>query len=163
MSWPEALDVAADTIAKATRHATAPASIAVLGGARGTNEDAYAWAMLAKGVIGTDNVDAQLGDGLPAELVLGMPRAEIADLDRASAIVLLGRDLRRRASRARACACAARCSSSACRSSTARRVAHKLSRHARVVARVVPGRGARRRTCTARSPTPAKAATARSS
>jgi NADH-quinone oxidoreductase subunit G len=33
----------------------------------------YAWAKLAKGVIGTDNVDAQLGDGLPAELVLGLP------------------------------------------------------------------------------------------
>ena len=24
-----------------------------------------------KGVIGTDNVDAQIGDGLPAEVVLG--------------------------------------------------------------------------------------------
>src|SRR5690606_1008927 len=32
---------------------------------------------LAKGVIGTDNVDAQLGDGLPAEAVLGLPRATI--------------------------------------------------------------------------------------
>ena len=49
-----------------------PGAIAVLGGARGTNEDAYAWARLAKGVIGTDNVDAQLGDGLPAEVVLGL-------------------------------------------------------------------------------------------
>ena len=29
----------------------------VLGGARLTNEDAYAWAKLAKGVLGTDNVD----------------------------------------------------------------------------------------------------------
>ena len=51
-------------------------AIAVLGGARGTNEDAYAWARLAKGVLGTDNVDAQLGDGLPAEVVLGLPRAD---------------------------------------------------------------------------------------
>ena len=42
-----------------------------LGGARLTNEAAYAWAKLAKGVIGTDNVDAQLGDGLPADVVLG--------------------------------------------------------------------------------------------
>ena len=38
-----------------------------IGGARLTNEAAYAWAKLAKGVIGTDNVDAQLGDGLPAD------------------------------------------------------------------------------------------------
>jgi NADH-quinone oxidoreductase subunit G len=66
----------------------------VLGGARGTNEDAYAWARLAKGVLGTDNVDAQLGDGLPAEVVLGLPRAEIGDCDRAAAIVLLGPDLK---------------------------------------------------------------------
>ena len=51
-----------------------PGRVAVLGGARLTNEAAYAWAKLAKGVIGTDNVDAQLGDGLPAEVVLGLPR-----------------------------------------------------------------------------------------
>ena len=38
---------------------------------------AYAWAKLAKGVIGTDHVDAQLGDGLPADAVLGLPRATI--------------------------------------------------------------------------------------
>ena len=66
----------------------------MLGGARGTNEDAYVWSVLAKGVIGTDNVDAQLGDGLPADFVLGMTRAEIADLDRAGAIVVLDHDLR---------------------------------------------------------------------
>ena len=29
-----------------------------------------------KSVIGTDNVDAQVGDGLPAELVLGLPRRD---------------------------------------------------------------------------------------
>ncbi len=46
-----------------------------------------------KSVVGTDNVDAQLGDGLPAEVVLGLPQAEIADCDRAAAIVLLGPDL----------------------------------------------------------------------
>ena len=64
--------------------ADGPASIAVLGGARGTNEDAYVWARFAKSVLGTDNVDAQLGDGLPAEVVLGLPGATIADLDRAA-------------------------------------------------------------------------------
>ena len=40
-------------------------SIAVLGGARGTNEDAFAWARLAHEVIGTTNVYSQMGDGLP--------------------------------------------------------------------------------------------------
>ena len=86
--WSEALGVAAAALA------AAPADrIAVLGGARLTNESQYAWAKLAKGVLGTDHVDAQLGDGLPAEVVLGLPRATI---DRActpgGAIVLLGPD-----------------------------------------------------------------------
>ncbi len=70
--WGAALSRAAEAIREA-----APDRVAVLGGARLTNEDAYAWAKLAKGVIGTDHVDAQLADGLPAELVLGLPRATI--------------------------------------------------------------------------------------
>jgi NADH-quinone oxidoreductase subunit G len=93
VSWPDALDAATAALRHA-RDEHGAGSIAVLGGARGTNEDAYAWARLAKGVLGTDHVDAQLGDGLPAEVVLGMPRATIADLDRAKAIVLLGADLK---------------------------------------------------------------------
>jgi NADH-quinone oxidoreductase subunit G len=92
-SWPDALEAAANEIKRALE-LHGPGSIAVLGGARGSNEDAYAWARLAKGVIGTDHVDAQLGDGLPAEFVLGVPRAEIPDLDTASAIVLLAADLK---------------------------------------------------------------------
>jgi NADH-quinone oxidoreductase subunit G len=50
-------------------------SIGVLGGARGTNEDAFAWARLAHDVIGTPNVYAQLADGLP----LGASSAEPGD------------------------------------------------------------------------------------
>ena len=73
VSWPEALDAAADGL-RARARRRRPGAIAVLGGARGTNEDAYVWARFAKGVLGTDNVDAQLGDGLPAEVVLGLPR-----------------------------------------------------------------------------------------
>jgi len=70
-----------------------PARVGVIGGSRLTNESQYAWAKLAKGVIGTDNVDAQLGDGLPAEVVLGLPRATIADACRpGGTIVLLGPD-----------------------------------------------------------------------
>ena len=92
-SWPEALDAAAAGI-RAALDAGGPESVALLGGARGTNEDAYLWARLAKGVIGTDSVDAQLADGLPAELALGLPGATIADCDRAAGIVLLGADLK---------------------------------------------------------------------
>jgi NADH-quinone oxidoreductase subunit G len=73
--WADALRLAS----KALRDA-GPTSVGVLGGARLTNEDAYAWAKLAKGVLRTDNVDAQMGDGLPAEVVLGLPRATIDEL-----------------------------------------------------------------------------------
>ena len=78
-SWGEALREAA-TLLKDARKKGGAGRIAVLGGARLTNEDAYAWAKLAKGVIGTDHVDAQMGDGLPAELVLSRRRATIDEL-----------------------------------------------------------------------------------
>ena len=66
----------------------------IIGGARLTNEGAYAWAKLAKGILGTDSVDAQLGDGLPAEVVLGLPRATIDEAASADTVVLLSGDLR---------------------------------------------------------------------
>jgi NADH-quinone oxidoreductase subunit G len=91
-TWPEALDQAAEAIRQAL-DARGPDAVAVLGGAHGTNEDAYLWARFAKGVVGTDHVDAQVGDGLPAPVVLGMPRATIPDLDRARAVVLVAPDL----------------------------------------------------------------------
>ena len=75
-TWRQALALAADAIGAALAN-RGPQSVAVLGGARLTNEDQYAWSRLAKGVIGTDNVDAQLDDGLPANAVLGLPRATI--------------------------------------------------------------------------------------
>ncbi len=93
VSWPEALDAAAEGIRRAV-DARGPGGLAVLGGARGTNEDAYVWARLAKGVLGTDNVDAQLADGLPPEVVLGLPRTTISAIDRARAVVVLAPDLR---------------------------------------------------------------------
>ncbi|MFZ6005854.1 MAG: NADH-quinone oxidoreductase subunit NuoG [Actinomycetota bacterium] len=90
VAWGTALFKAAAAIKGAD-----PSRVAVIGGARLTNEDAYAWAKLAKGVIGTDNVDAQLGDGLPAEVVLGLPRATIDETFAAGGTVLLiGPDLK---------------------------------------------------------------------
>ena len=69
-----------------------PARIAILGGARGSNEDAFAWGQLAD-AIDTPYRDAQLGDGLPGEL-LGLNRATIDEAANASTIVLLGPDLK---------------------------------------------------------------------
>ena len=71
-----------------------PAAVGVIGGSRLANEDAYAWVRLVKGVIGSDNFDAQLGDGLPAELVASLPRATIEETLTASTVIVLAGDLR---------------------------------------------------------------------
>jgi NADH-quinone oxidoreductase subunit G len=93
VGWGEALAAAASGIA-AARAAAGPDAVALLGGARLTNEGAYVWARLAKGVIGTDSVDAQLGDGLPADLVLSLPRATIDEACSADVVVTLTGDVR---------------------------------------------------------------------
>jgi NADH-quinone oxidoreductase subunit G len=82
--WADALGRAVDALTDVD-----PNRVAVLGGARMNNEAQYAWAKLMKGVVGTDHVDAQLGDGLPAELVLGLPRATINDACRPGGTILL--------------------------------------------------------------------------
>jgi NADH-quinone oxidoreductase subunit G len=92
-SWSEALAAAATGL-RAAQNAHGPSGVAVIGGARLTNESAYAWAKLAKGILGTDSVDAQLGDGLPAELVLGLPRATIDAACAAPLLITLAGDLR---------------------------------------------------------------------
>ncbi|MDP8987869.1 MAG: 2Fe-2S iron-sulfur cluster-binding protein, partial [Actinomycetota bacterium] len=92
-SWAEALAGAAEALEGARRR-PGRESIAVLGGARLGNEDAYAWSKLARTVLGTDSVDAQLGDGLPADAVVGLPRATIDATCGADTIVLLGPDIK---------------------------------------------------------------------
>ncbi len=68
--------------------------VGVIGGARLTNEDAYAWAKLLKGFLRIDNVDAQLGDGLGAQFIVGTPQATITEAANASVVILLGPDLK---------------------------------------------------------------------
>jgi NADH-quinone oxidoreductase subunit G len=87
-TWAQALGAAADALSAAGAD-----RVGIIGGARLTNEAAYAWVKLAKGVLGTDNVDCQLGDGLPAEVVLGLPQATIDEaLTPGGVVVLLGPD-----------------------------------------------------------------------
>jgi NADH-quinone oxidoreductase subunit G len=91
-TWNDAVRRAAASIQEGLER-SGPGGLAVLGGSRLTNEDAYAWVKLAKGIIGSDNVDAQLSDGLPAEAVLGLPPATIDDACRpGGAVLLLGPD-----------------------------------------------------------------------
>ncbi|CAB4885533.1 unannotated protein [freshwater metagenome] len=91
-SWNSASASAAQLITEAIA-AGGASSIAVLGGARGSNEDAFAWARLAHDVIGTSNVSAQLADGLPVG-VLGLNRATIDQAASATTIILLAPDLK---------------------------------------------------------------------
>ncbi len=91
--WHEALDVVARRL-KAAQSKGGAESVGVVGGARLTNEGAYAWARLAKGVLGTDSVDAQMGDGLPAEVAIGLPRATIDQAAAADTVIVLSGDLR---------------------------------------------------------------------
>ncbi len=88
-SWTEAIGQVTDRM-----RTLQPTEIGFIGGARLTNEDQYALVKLAKVVVKTDNVDAQLGDGLPAHAWLGLPQATINDACSASAVVVLGADIK---------------------------------------------------------------------
>jgi len=77
-TWAVALQRVVEALEDANNNA-GPESVAVIGGAQLTNEGQYAWARFAKAVIGTDSIDAQLGDGLPADVVASMPRTTIAE------------------------------------------------------------------------------------
>jgi NADH-quinone oxidoreductase subunit G len=93
-TWNDALRRAASAIRTGLER-SGPGGFAVIGGSRLTNESQYAWTKLAKGIVGSDHVDAQLGDGLPAEAVLGLPRATIDDACRpGGTVLLLGPDVK---------------------------------------------------------------------
>ncbi len=86
-SWHDALAAAAAGL----RGAGSGGAVAVLGGARLTNEDASAWARLAAEALDTPHVDCQLDDGLPADLLRSLPMATI-DEACASTLLWLGAD-----------------------------------------------------------------------
>ncbi|MFM8826911.1 MAG: NADH-quinone oxidoreductase subunit NuoG [Actinomycetota bacterium] len=84
-SWSAALDAVA-------REMRSGGAVAVLGGARGTNEDAFMWGLLAD-AVGSTMRDAQMDDGLPAS-VLALPQATIDSACAAGTVVLLAPDLK---------------------------------------------------------------------
>lgn len=90
-SWSSAVNVVASLITESLE-SSGPSSLAIIGGARGTNEDAYAWARLA-GALGIEAVSAQLADGLP-ETVFSYPQATIDQAASASTVILLAPDLK---------------------------------------------------------------------
>jgi NADH-quinone oxidoreductase subunit G len=86
-TWAEAVSAAAEALRSGLDGD--PTRVAAIGGSRFTNEAAYAWAKLLKGVVGTDNVDCQLGDGLPGLAVAGLPQATIGDVCTAGGTVIV--------------------------------------------------------------------------
>ena len=89
-TWDEALD----RVAGALRRTPAD-QIGVIGGARGTNEDAYLLARVFRGIVGTNSIDYRDDTAFPlpaAQAPWGL-RRPIADVERADVIVLLGCDL----------------------------------------------------------------------
>jgi NADH-quinone oxidoreductase subunit G len=90
-SWSSAIAITAQLVRGALDSGGA-GSIGLLGGARSTNEGAYAWARLAD-AIGIERRDAQLGDGMPAQ-ILGLKRATISEAANAATVILLGPDLK---------------------------------------------------------------------
>ena len=92
--WGEALDLVADHLRDViTREGGS--SVAALGGARGTNEDAYALSKFMRVAAGSNNLDCRLGDGLGAPFLAGLAgRGRIDDLESARTILLWGPDLK---------------------------------------------------------------------
>ena len=87
-SWSEAYERIKNAVAETT-----PERIAVIGGSRLTNEAQYVWSKITKGIIGTDNIDAQLSDGFSPEVLLSLNPATIDETcKKGGVIILLGGD-----------------------------------------------------------------------
>ena len=94
VSWSEALDMVGNRLGLIVEESGGD-SIAVIGGANGTNEDAYALSRFARTVLQTNNVDATMGEGPSAHfLAATVDRGLIADVDDADTILVWGPDLK---------------------------------------------------------------------
>ncbi len=92
--WGEAIDLVAERLRAATEDPDRM-SVAALGGARGTNEDAYALAKFMRVAARSNHLDARLGDGLSTQMLTGLEgRGRIEDLESAGAILVWGPDLK---------------------------------------------------------------------
>ena len=93
-SWSDALDLVTDRLASIIDR-DGGSAVAALGGARGTNEDAYALSKFMRIAIGSNHLDAQLDDGLDPQFLAALAgRGRINDLESAKTILLWGPDLK---------------------------------------------------------------------
>ncbi len=125
-------------------------AIGVLGGARGTNEDAFTWAQLAD-ALGIVHRDAQLGDGLPTDLLGldGPPSTRPPTQPRSCCSAPISR----KSCRCSTCGCATPPRSDAAGSSSSRRSNRASRTYAWKSVRYEPG-GAARVDRRDRSPSP---------
>jgi NADH-quinone oxidoreductase subunit G len=94
VGWTEAIDIAANRL-DLIREEDGGDALAIIGGAQGTNEDAYAISKFARVALGTNNVDARMDDALSSHfLAASVDRATIADVDSADTVVVWGPDLK---------------------------------------------------------------------
>jgi NADH-quinone oxidoreductase subunit G len=90
VTWGEALARAAAIL----QAAASTNGVGAIGGAALTNEGAFAWERFVRGVLGSDHLDAQYGDGLDAGLLQALPKATIDEAANARVVVTLTGDLR---------------------------------------------------------------------
>jgi len=90
-SWGEALGRAAALLQEAAQTSD---GVGAIGGAALTNEGAFAWERFVRGVLGSNHLDAQYGDGLDGALLQALPKATIDDAANARVVVTLTGDLR---------------------------------------------------------------------
>ncbi len=90
-SWSDALRAAATILRDA---ATSPGGVGAIGGAALTNEGAFAWERFVRGVLASEHLDAQYGDGLDATLIQALPKATIDEAANAATVVTITGDLR---------------------------------------------------------------------
>jgi len=91
VSWGEALAEAATILREA---AETPGGVGAIGGAALTNEGAFAWERFVRGVVHSEHLDAQFGDGFDPALLAALPRATIDEAANARCVVTLSGDLR---------------------------------------------------------------------
>ena len=90
VSWGTALAEAAQLL----HEAGDGDAIGAIGGAALTNEGAFAWERFVRGALGSENLDAQYGDGLDPVLLQTLPLATIDEAAAAPVVVTLTGDLR---------------------------------------------------------------------
>ncbi|HEV3186529.1 MAG TPA: NADH-quinone oxidoreductase subunit NuoG [Acidimicrobiales bacterium] len=90
-TWGDALARAATILQEAAK---SPNGVGAIGGAALTNEGAFAWERFVRGVLGSDHLDAQYGDGLDGALLQSLPKATIDEAANARVVVTLTGDLR---------------------------------------------------------------------